>query len=684
MTPLRQLLRQPVRLLVVFLLLGLASAFFCLSAGVFASAQATLAQVEESYVTIGVPTTETKDVETQYNGLTLHHEESVITDEMWKYLDGLAAEGTIIEGGYRQNYISAYSSSLQSVTSGRQDGKYVPALDDPYDRAIFVVRVVSAQVDPPMEGIDLVNATVTAEIETAVKLHPDYELRNNLRFTVSCNSRDELDALDIVPGKRYLIYSADYIDLDLELRTTIAGDFRCDVSDIDLSRLSYELTAEEMMTEHPDPDFKPVAKYATEDKTMLLSQKMLNQMNACHLTVNHFNGMYPDDRMAVGIDGTETDIPLNECYLDVYMTPLDTELDTFLKSDEGVEWLEAIHELDVQYHSVSVIGTDLLESMYCFHQGDAFVTEGRSFTDAEYEKGACVCLISESTAMASGLGVGEKIDLSFYWGPDPLADITAPEWKLQPQPYSQRGGLMGGTQEYEIVGVYRQSNLWDTADYRFLPNTVFVPNASLPENCYTSRNGVFFTYVLQNGKIPALQDALTSQDYPANILFCFDNGYSEITETLHGFYCSTVQLLGAACLTAVAALFVFLALFVNRQRRTVGLMLSLGSGKRAAIQFSWRVAALPAVFAATAGIIVGILTMNVTARSLLSSASEVLNTSLSSSGSVGFGDIGTKTVSMPVAVIAAGVMQMAVCSAAAYLYLRRLAHKSPLDLIRKG
>ena len=62
-----------------------------------------------------------------------------------------------------------------------------------------------------------------------------------------------------------------------------------------------------------------------------------------------------------------------------------------------------------------------------------------------------------------------------------------------------------------LKGVYEKpkySKLLD--EYRFLPNTVFVPNASLPENCYSSRNGVFFTYVLQNGKVSALQDALES------------------------------------------------------------------------------------------------------------------------------------------------------------------------------
>lgn len=143
MTPLKQLFRQPVRLFAIFLLVGMASAFICLSAGVFASAKATLAQIEERYVTIGVPTTETADVATEYNGLTLHHEESVISQDMWAYMDQLAADGTVIKGAYQQKYISAYCPSIQSVTSGKEDGTYVPSLDSPYNRAIMIVRVTS-------------------------------------------------------------------------------------------------------------------------------------------------------------------------------------------------------------------------------------------------------------------------------------------------------------------------------------------------------------------------------------------------------------------------------------------------------------------------------------------------------------------------------------------------------------
>lgn len=48
MTPLKQLFRQPVRLLAIILLVGMASAFICLSAGVFSSAKARLRKLKNA------------------------------------------------------------------------------------------------------------------------------------------------------------------------------------------------------------------------------------------------------------------------------------------------------------------------------------------------------------------------------------------------------------------------------------------------------------------------------------------------------------------------------------------------------------------------------------------------------------------------------------------------------------
>ena len=69
------------------------------------------------------------------------------------------------------------------------------------------------------------------------------------------------------------------------------------------------------------------------------------------------------------------------------------------------------------------------------------MTEGRNFKEDEYKNGSNVCLISETTAAASGLGIGDSIDLSFYWGPNPLADLTGFGRPVQPQRFSQKVGM---------------------------------------------------------------------------------------------------------------------------------------------------------------------------------------------------------------------------------------------------
>ena len=243
----------------------------------------------------------------------------------------------------------------------------------------------------------------TASIENVVKMHPDYAVRSTLRLIIGCNSQEELDALDIRPGGRYLAFGADYIDRDLELRTTLAGTHRCSVEDIDLSKISYDLTEDEKKT--ASPDFLPVAKYSSGEKTTILGQDMVDAIDSCTMTVTHWHGLYSETQLDYAIDGSETGVLLNDQYLDAYMTPLETDLDVFLSSNAGIEWRSAVQELDTQYHTVSVIGTDLLESMYCFHQKDSFVTEGRSFGADDYKNGSNVCLISETTAIASGLGI---------------------------------------------------------------------------------------------------------------------------------------------------------------------------------------------------------------------------------------------------------------------------------------
>ena len=689
MTPFTQLLRQPVRLIAVILLLSMTAAFFSLGAGVLVSAKATLDEIEQSYVTIGVPTTETRQVTLDHNGLTLSYDESIITAEMWEYLDGLAEKGAIIKGAYQQKFISAYSPSVCTVTSSKEDGAYRWDLDIPYNGAIFAVRIIQVD-DTYNDKIYAVAdaggsffAGISAAIDETVMLHPDYVTRQTLDFTVKCSSKEEFDALGVAPGKRFLVYGTEYSDRDLELRTHLAETFRCSVEEIDLSDISYDLTPDDFPPEEFSGTDQPVAKYENGDRATIMYWDPAKQIDTCGLSVRHDAGSYFADVRAIAVDGTDLGRSCDR-YIDAYMVPLDTDVETFLQSESGTVWRDAVEELEVQYHTFSVIGTDLLESMYSFHENESFVTQGRSFTESEYQSGANVCLISEATALSSGLNVGDEIDLSFYWGANPLMDISDSQWSLQPQRYSQKVGLSGSPQTYQIVGIYRQSKLWDTGSYRFKPNTVFVPNASLTEDCYTSRDGVFFTFVLQNGKIQALRDALSEQGYPTDILFCFDNGYSEIADTLHGFYVSAVQLFVAACATCFAALLVYLTLFVRRQRGIVGLMLSLGSGKKSAKAFVGVMTVLPVAVSAVIGTVIGTLLMNTTLHRVFLSSAEVIGTDFSSGSASGHASLEGMLVILPHTAILAAIVLIIFFSIAIYVCISGMVKKSPLALIRNS
>lgn len=683
MTPLKQLVRQPIRLAAILLLFSLTSAFFSLGVGVLLSASATLSEIEREYVTIGVPTTETEDRTIELNGLNLHYQGSVIIPEMWDYLDSLAENGSLVKAAYRQKFISAYSPVLQTVTSGKEDGAYRSHLDAPYNRAIFAVRIMQVNPSAAVAITEQISVRLTAKIEQVIALHPDYSTRDTLYINLTCSSQEAYDALGIAPGKRFMIYGSSYQDEDLALRTDLAESYRCSPEDIDLSKLSYDLSGEDIQgMVSQSPNFHPVAVYRYGDRATLMEKTMAQKKDACSLSVSSAE-LYSDMK-AVAIDGNE----LNERWADrccaAYITPLHTDVNTFLASEEAADWREAIEELTAQYHTVSVFGTDLLESMYSFHQKQAFVTQGRSFTDEEYQNGADICLISESTAAASHLSLGDELDLSFYWGANPRNDVNDLTWALGPCPYSQKVGMLEGSRSYRIVGIYRQSNLWDTANYRFLPNTVFVPNASLKEPCYTSRDGVFFTFVLQNGKIQALQDALSAKGYPADLLFYFDKGYSEIADTLQGFYRSAVQLFIVACAVCLAALPVYLVLFVFRQRRIVGLMLSLGAGQACAKRFARGVTILPLPFASVIGAVAGVLLMNATMQKLFSSAAELLDTSLSGASSYGHALTEQILVSYPLLAALAALVQAVLYVGVIVFCVDRLVCKSPLALLRKG
>ena len=703
----RQLLRRPFYTAAVFVMLAVTGTFFCLGCSIVLSANATRGNIEKSFVSIALPSGETKEVRQELpNGAAYYEKQSVITPEMWEELEGLTKSENAIKEVYKQQFVSAFCPEISTLVSAQEPGDYRPQLDEPYRDVILVVMITDIS-DKTAEGENAIlfgnDKEVTVAIEQAVTMHYGYTLRDQMILYCGFASEEEFASAGLAVGERYIIYGSAYSDMDLLLRTDIAKwkrSMTLKPDDIDLSKVTCDLSeyeeellemtvfeeeenidsfAEKVVAVYPYSD--GTGYFLTKDDYRLIDSATLSLWFAGEAEETYILSMEQ-------VDGTIKEISNDVLINRLVMTPLKGELSEFLESDDGVEWMEKIEETKIRHQSVPVIGTDFLEGLYLFQQHKASVVEGRLFSDTDYKKGNRVCLISEQTALTSGLGVGDMLNFSFFWNESSLSKLRnlgiTEEYNLMAEEYSRYAGfLQDAPAEYEIIGVYRQSDVWEPfSPYGFTPNTIFVPNASLPSPGYTGQAGVFTTFVLKNGGIDDVKAAIEEKGWPESTLLYYDSGYSEISGTLEGFSGSALWLFAASFLTWAAAMAVYLALFVSGQKRTAGLMLSLGAGKRRTERYLFLISMLPAAAAQLLGAVLGMLFLNGTLQSIFASAGEVMGTGFSGSSVSGHASIEPFLTALPQAALAGALLQAAFCAAAVCLCAKRMVGTKPLKLLR--
>ena len=116
-------------------------------------------------------------------------------------------------------------------------------------------------------------------------------------------------------------------------------------------------------------------------------------------------------------DGEEASIPkiLTATVGDPFIARIDGTIEEFLADPAHAEWVRILEVQNMAQHSVPILGTESMESMYLFTNSKARIYEGRSITPEEYESGAKVCVISTTLAQNSGIAVGDTIPISQFW-----------------------------------------------------------------------------------------------------------------------------------------------------------------------------------------------------------------------------------------------------------------------------
>ena len=268
--------------------------------------------------------------------------------------------------------------------------------------------------------------------------------------------------------------------------------------------------------------------------------------------------------------------------------------------DSTSSWRMAMESIQTNNHSVPVLAVDSVEGMLEFASGRTQITQGRSFSQSEYDSGAAVCLISETLARESGLDVGDTLPLSLYEKEKNLMPTMVGDSDPTASYYLPQRGFQQET-EYTIVGLYRQSNEWSQGVASFTPNTVLVPRKSVTCAVETGETGLgvssgclWETMVLQNGTIDQMEARLEENGLDGTVTY-YDQGYSDIVESLDGYtrVSRTVLLVGLALWAVVLA--AYCVLLPMQEGKTALRMWTLGAKRRDIAGQIWTPSALMAL-----------------------------------------------------------------------------------------
>ena len=623
MNPMHQLTRRPVKAAFGALLLALAGVILALSGGQFWAAARTRAGVEATYTTVAVVTGGAEQAGNSDPSLA----SASAAWEAARFLEQPEQQNwSIIRSRPRVGLVSGYASNLMPLLDLYNFRSYNggetmdSAPDAPYTYFILEVLVTDAleRHDRPQEGASYSESTwsISGQVQGVYglqqRLRDPTGWQADIRFTQYYGDGD----VPVRPeaGKRYLLLACTYDDTEWEERCGIAAEIlwqtnvKLDPWSLDISgnliRYDQRTRQEEQVLDETLQELPPDAP-GYRDPTTGAEVFSLSMNAADHLRTNVVRYSGPLETLAP--DGDSGLWTMQTVDYGRYDLPSIQELPEGVTAREIMDgtasWQTALKALDVTNHSVPVLTVEKVEALADFAAGNAMVTQGRSFSQSEYDSGAAVCLISESLARENGLNVGDSLPLSLYEDDPGLPPIYARfQESCNPRAsvFVPQEGFRQET-EYTIIGLYRQSSEWVTTPTSFTPNSVFVPEKSVNCQTVTGSCGVWSSLILQNGTIDQMEARLEENDLGGAVTY-YDQGYSDIVESLDGYtrVSRTVLLVGLALWAVVLA--AYCVLLPMQEGKTALRMWTLGAKRRDIAGQIW----IPSALVALVGTIIAL------------------------------------------------------------------------------
>ena len=629
MNPMHQLTRRPVKAAFGALLLALAGVILALSGGQFWAAVQTRAGVEETYTTVAVVTGGKRQLVSSGD---IVYEDIGPTYEANEFLKEAAQKGwSIIRGQATMGLAGGYSPKLTPLTTFYQmdvdssDTRIDNDEDVPYNFAILEIEITEVgeeRVYYPREYDTgaFFNWVVSGKVLGVQAMSGDWNdpTGRNANFYLQITGESDAAGKALQAGQRILVFTHNYRDLDFEQRCLIAEDLRLSGYEVDPRSLDIEnnmiryadRTTAITITDgegNPWPDDAPLYKDPVTGNESTID---LRRLNTIAFNVDDCSQPWTlyDEQWNVEEQKWEWTVQRVIAY------DTDYDLASFTILPEGVTaeemiassptWQKAMESVRVNSHSVPVLTLEKVEALADFAAGNAMVTQGRSISQAEYDSGAAVCLVSESLARENGLNVGDVLPLSLYEYDQDLRYSYIHEYNPRPSCYLPDQGFQQET-EYTIIGLYRQSNEWVTTPTSFTPNSVFVPEKSVTCQTVTGNYGVWSSLILQNGTIDQMEARLKENGLGGTVTY-YDQGYSDIVESLDGYtrVSRTVLCVGLALWAVVLA--AYCVLLPMQEGKTALRMWTLGAKRRDIAGQIWTPSALMALAGTIIALVVSI------------------------------------------------------------------------------
>ncbi|MFQ9408083.1 MAG: ABC transporter permease [Oscillospiraceae bacterium] len=559
MNPLHQLTRRPVKAAFGVLLLALAGAILCLSGGQYWAAVQTRAAVERTYTTVAVITGLGSSEETADSTDAESLRQSSATGAAIFFQAPEQQSWDIIRSRPTVGMVSGYSPCLKpaiSLYTGHS------GIDAPYGCSIVEIRA-DAVTEVNNDWFGESGAAVwqlDGQVLGIYGLNDAFRDPSGQRASVTlCQEYDDpAELLHPEAGKRYLLLSRSYGDSEWSLRRNVAdwvfmeSNVQSDPWSLDILGNLIRYDQRKNQSEH----WYHTAGDAAEEPVEFAPEELLYRDPATGVEVTSID---PDafGQFSFAVDALKDTgeimvedpqqpgnwRPETVDYTQ-YNLPSIQELPDGVTAQEVIDstssWRMAMESIQTNNHSVPVLAVDSVEGMLEFASGRTQITQGRSISQEEYCDGAAVCLISETLARESGLDVGDTLPLSLYEKEKNLMPTTVGDSDPTASYYLPQRGFQQET-EYTVIGLYRQSSEWGKTVASFTPNSVLTPKKSVTCAMETggsaieaSPSGLWGTMILKNGTADQMEARLKENNLAGTVTY-YDQGYSEIVESLDGF-----------------------------------------------------------------------------------------------------------------------------------------------------